>query len=149
MRLWHKDLIQVLPNKQLIGQWRECCAIASEIHNKGCVKHPLVKKVTEYPADHFLIYVNRILNEMKYRGYKYHINCFNKSVDEYFHLNFNNAINKSTLSLELFEEWHNDRYLTQCFYNLQEKYDCGMISEEEFLKIHNRVSMILDSEDLF
>ena len=25
MRLWHKDLIQYLPDLQLKGQWRECC----------------------------------------------------------------------------------------------------------------------------
>lgn len=25
MRLWHKDLIPVLPRKQLLGQWLECC----------------------------------------------------------------------------------------------------------------------------
>jgi hypothetical protein len=30
---------------------------------------------------------------------------------------------------------HNDRYLKQCYYNLQEKYDRGIISEEEFEKI--------------
>ena len=32
---------------------------------------------------------------------------------------------------------HNDRYLAQCYYNLQEKYDRGIISEEEFKKIIN------------
>lgn len=25
--------------------------------------------------------------------------------------------------------WHNDRYFLQCFYNLQEKHDCGGITE--------------------
>lgn len=33
MRLWHKDLITVLPSMQLKGQWRECCLIAKAI---GC-----------------------------------------------------------------------------------------------------------------
>ena len=31
MRLWHKDLICVLPKNQLLGQWREVCLIAKEI----------------------------------------------------------------------------------------------------------------------
>jgi hypothetical protein len=35
----------------------------------------------------------------------------------------------------LYLGWHNDRYLKQCLYNLQEKYDCGGISEEEWEKI--------------
>lgn len=38
---------------------------------------------------------------------------------------------------ELFAGWHNDRYYTQCYHNLEEKYDCGGITEEEWLKIVN------------
>jgi uncharacterized protein (TIGR02328 family) len=34
MRLWHKDLISVLPRQQLLGQWRECCLIARNIAEK-------------------------------------------------------------------------------------------------------------------
>lgn len=38
MRLWHKDLIEVLPRQQLLGQWRECCAIAKKPEGKGNTK---------------------------------------------------------------------------------------------------------------
>ena len=31
MRLWHTDLIPVLPKEQLVGQWRELSAIAGSI----------------------------------------------------------------------------------------------------------------------
>ena len=27
MRLWHEQLIPVLPKNQLLGQYRECCAL--------------------------------------------------------------------------------------------------------------------------
>lgn len=27
MRLWHEELIPLLPRKQLLGQHRECCAL--------------------------------------------------------------------------------------------------------------------------
>ena len=33
---------------------------------------------------------------------------------------------------DVFKDWHNDRYYTQCYYNLQEKYDCGGIKKEEW-----------------
>ena len=36
---------------------------------------------------------------------------------------------------ELFKEWHNERYFWQCYFNLQEKYDRGGISPEEWSKI--------------
>ena len=35
----------------------------------------------------------------------------------------------------LFYNWHTDRYLIQCLYNLEEKYDRGGISQEEWDKI--------------
>lgn len=36
---------------------------------------------------------------------------------------------------DLFPGWFNKRYLMQCFYNLQEKFDCGMITPQEWEKI--------------
>ena len=36
---------------------------------------------------------------------------------------------------ECFPNWHNSNYEVQCYYNLQEKYDCGGISEEDWIKI--------------
>ena len=33
---------------------------------------------------------------------------------------------------DLFENWHNDRYLAQCYYNLQEKFDCGGIEAADW-----------------
>lgn len=39
---------------------------------------------------------------------------------------------------ELFAGWHNDRYLTQCYYNLQEKHDCGGIADDEWEDIERR-----------
>ena len=44
----------------------------------------------------------------------------------------------------LFEGWHNERYLKQCYYNLQEKYDCGGISKEEWMKVYKYVNFVLD-----
>ena len=40
--------------------------------------------------------------------------------------------------LELFQDWHNGRYLKQCLINLQEKEDCGAIPAEEWKKITDR-----------
>lgn len=126
MRLWHKDLIPVLPKQQLIAQWRECCAIASNIAKKGTPNHILVNKVLDYPVEHFIYYTNRVLNEVNKRGYKVNDKSFRKFNKncilgvEYFN-------NKDLISTnELYLMWHNDRYLLQCIMNLQEKYDCGM-----------------------
>lgn len=70
MRLWHKDLIPVLPRQQLLGQWRECCAIMSNIAKKGTPNHVLVNKVMDYNHDHFYTYALHVKDEMRKRGYK-------------------------------------------------------------------------------
>ena len=70
MRLWHKDLILVLPRQQLLGQWRECCAIAKNITTNGTPNHILVNKVMEYPMSHLYTYGLYVATAMRKRGYE-------------------------------------------------------------------------------
>lgn len=42
--------------------------------------------------------------------------------------------------------WHNARYLVQCKSNLEEKYDCGGISKEDYCKIE-AIYMADEEED--
>lgn len=125
MRLWHKYLIPYLPRQQLLGQWRECCRIAKNIAEHGTPNHILVNKIMDYPIAHFRTYSYFVADEMYQREYK----VDKRKFDQYFKLSF--IIDE----YYLFEEWHNDRYLAQCFFNLQEKYDCGGITEAEWDKI--------------
>lgn len=128
MRLWHKDLIPVLPRQQLLGQWRECCCIAKSISEKGTPNHILVNKIMDYPIEHFNTYTWEIYREMRWRGYRCDWIRFEKWRP-------NNCVMDIT---NTFSGWHNDRYLNQCLCNLQEKYDCGGIQEEEWLVIANK-----------
>lgn len=127
MRLWHKDLIEYLPRQQLLGQWRECCCIAKNIAETGTPNHLLVNKIMNYPLSHFYNYTIKIIFEMERRGFNINRECFEKYVD------------KSKLCMlptsELFPNWHNKRYLWQCYRNLQEKYDCGGITYDEWKEI--------------
>lgn len=129
MRLWHKNLIQVLPRKQLLGQWRECCLIAKNIAEKGTPNHILVNRITDYPIEHFLIYCDSVYEEMRFRGYKCDPNGIMKYADA---LDFDLKKRYEVCYLDIFCDWHNDRYLKQCMFNLQEKYDCGGITEQEW-----------------
>ena len=135
MRLWHKDLIPVLPRKQLISQFRECCAIAKNIATKGTPNHILVNKVLDYPIGHFSVYIDMVIREMHKRDYKIkresYINLI-QNLDagrKYF------SDGNTDLNTIIFDGWHNDRYFYQCYFNLQEKYDCGAISVVEFYEI--------------
>lgn len=142
MRLWHKDLLFVLPRQQLLGQWRECCAIAKNIAEKGTPNHVLVNKIMDYPICHFASYARIVSDEMKNRGYKltdkavndfiYNLGLAGEKIDDF---NFNSEIDRSLI----FPKWHDYRYLRQCYYNLQEKYDCKAITQEEWEKIENHM----------
>ena len=131
IRLWHKDLIPYLPKNQLLGQWRECCCIAKNIADNGTPNHILVNKVLNYPLKHFYTYGLLIYNEMRKRNYKTNMNKFEK----YF--NGENGEVQIQSTGQVFKDWHNTRYLRQCLYNLQEKYDCGGITKDEYDRLKN------------
>ena len=129
MRIWHKDLIPVLPRQQLLGQWREVCAIARNIAVKGTPNHVLVNRVMEFPPAHLWKYGWLIYQEMRKRGYRADYYKFEDWIrepedDELIPSDF-----------ALFEEWHGRRYLMQCLHNLQEKADCGAVPPEEWQRI--------------
>ena len=128
MRLWHWKLIPVLPREQLVSQWREASVISGAIQKNGTPNHLLVNKVLDYDFDHFISYAYYIRQEMARRGYKTMDKVWNKIV----------ALKPNWQLIEtynLFPEWHNERYLIQCFFNLQEKYDCGGLSKDDYIAI--------------
>lgn len=116
MRLWHYKLLPYLPNSQLLSQWRELNSIF-----KKQDKHILINYVYEYHKESLLLYTQYVINEMSKRGYKI------KSFNNYYQYFMGNVVNLEDLinKANPFPEHHNDRYLMQCFYNLQEKYDRG------------------------
>lgn len=141
MRLWHKDLIKVLPREQLVAQWRELSAIAGNLNTKGTPNHILVNKICNYPRDHFVSYAYYIRTEMTRRGYRTMESVWCKILDT------NDGAFELVRCEELFPGWHNNRYLTQCYYNLEEKYDCSGISEEAFEKIYDVYTDIMWGEE--
>ncbi len=122
MRLWHKDLIEVLPRQQLLGQWRELNSIF-KLQNS----HVLINFVYDYEKVDLFIYSNMVICEMQRRGYKYNLTNRNN----YFG-NIGLMYTKYDLNIEPFKEKMNNRYFIQCFFNLQEKYDCGAINKKEW-----------------
>lgn len=134
MRLWHKDLITALPREQLVAQWRELSAIAGNLNTKGTPNHILVNKVCDYPRVHFISYAFWVRQEMTRRGYRTMGSVWDK-------IYCTREVDYGELQIlpieDLFPGWHNDRYLEQCYFNLEEKYDCGGVAQEWFEKIQN------------
>lgn len=135
MRIWHKELISVLPDRQLLGQWRELCAIAKNIKTKGTPNHLLVNRVTQFPPEHLYTYASIIMNEMIDRGFNCDWMAFAQHLDNQFlpFVDFDNLFNTDKI------HWHTPRYFWQCYYNLEEKWDCGGIRPMEWVAIHNLI----------
>lgn len=128
MRLWHKDLIPVLPRAQLTAQWRELSAIAGRILADGTPNHILVNKIINFPMDVFITYAQLVRNEMTKRGYRTMNRVWNKIIStcpEWQEVPYK----------QLYDSWMNKTYLTICYYNLYEKYICHGIERYEWNKI--------------
>ena len=133
MRLWHTSLISVLPREQLVAQWRECSAMAGKIQLNGTPNHVLVNFIMNYDFNHFISYAYYIRKEMTRRGYRTMNSVWEKII----------ALNPVWELLPLEEVYKgkmNDFYLTVCYYNLYEKYDCGMFDNfDEIEKVYRRI----------
>ena len=134
IRLWHYKLLPVLPDKMIISEWRECIAIKRQ-WEKGTLKHRLVSYVMDYDSRYFLIYVESVMNEMWKRKIKVNDKYWKELVVFFLDDDFMG----SRMYIKKTEKYpeHNDRYLKQCYYNLQEKADRGIITQEEWKKIED------------
>ena len=128
MRIWHSSLIKVLPREQLVAAWRELSAISGSIQKKGTPNHLLVNFVLDYDFDHFISYAYYVRKEMTRCGYKTMNSVWEKIT----------ALKSSYTILpfeEVFAKKMNSTYLDICWYNLYEKYLCGGIRDEDWMKI--------------
>lgn len=66
MRLWHEKMIPLLPNRQLLCQHRECCALRGNGWGKS---HSTVNYVFNYDFERLVAYHQIVMEEMEKRGY--------------------------------------------------------------------------------
>lgn len=131
MRLWHTDLIEVLPREQLVAQWRELSAIAGAIQKNGTPNHMLVNFVLNYDYDNFISYAYYLRREMTKRDYKTMNSVWNKII----------SLKPNYIILpieEVYTEKMNDIYFKICYSNLFEKFLCGGIAQEDWDKISSK-----------
>lgn len=122
MRLWHTKLISALPKQHLVAQWREVSAIAGAIQKNGTPNHVLVNFVLDYDYDNLISYAYYIREEMTKRGIRTMNSVWEKIVSL--------KPNYKLLALDdVYKEKMNDLYLKICYYNLYEKYLCGMFDD--------------------
>ena len=141
MRLWHWRLIPVLPRQQLLSQWRECCAIAKSINEKGTPNHILVNPIMNYPISDLDKYTRWIGEEMMCRGYNWNFHRYTDHRPGLVVRDFISSDPDPYIDL-IFHGWHNDQYFWQCYSTLQEKHDRGGITDEEWSLIEKAARLV-------
>ena len=135
MRLWHKALISELPTGMLLTLWRECRSIAKNISMLGTPNDILVDPIMEYPISHFYNYSLMVVDELRKRGLSTSTIIWGKFIHclEDIDKNYEMPVSYGTL----FWNWHTDKYLGQCGAILEEKYDRGGLTDEEWERIND------------
>lgn len=131
MRLWHYKLLPFLDDFHIVAQWRELLAIKGAIDKNGTPNHRLVNNVLDYNIDDFKRYTRLVCNQLEKRKIKFNHEKY-KEILKWDCDKFKNCIE---LNAPIYKHWHNERYLRQCYYNLEEKHDCGIVSDGAWTKI--------------
>ena len=116
MRLWHEQIIHLLPKNQLLGQHRECCALRGNGWNK---KHKTVDYVFTYSPYNLFIYHSKIMDEMEKRGYRVSTEWRDKNYRGQKAKSYSN-LEEINISTPIYKE-HNNDYLLECIENLARK----------------------------
>lgn len=116
MRLWHENIITLLPRNQLLGQHRECCALRG---NGWGRKHKTVDYVFLYSPYQLYQYHLLVMNEMENRGYKVSKEWKNKNYRGKLAEEYEN-LEDEYIDSPIYKE-HNYSYLSECIENLKER----------------------------
>ena len=127
MRLWHQDLIPLLPRQQLLGQHRECCALRG---NGWGRKHSTVDYVFKYNPAYLVAYHYIVMDEMERRGYNPNLvwknyqwrgSTLGTQKDWGHESTINNLLEEVYNSNKIIFKEHNQEYLQECLDNLKNK----------------------------
>ena len=137
MRLWHHEMIDLLPKSQLLAQWRELNSVFAKED-----RHILINYIYEYPKEHLFAYTTLVLEEMQSRGFN--IRTVDK-MDRYFA-----DIDRQPFTEDPFPLHHNDEYFEICYFNLKEKFLRGQkdFDKERFEKLADRYKTIQARQDM-
>lgn len=167
MRLWPYQMLDVLPYRHLLSQWRECLAVAGTLKSKGELSHSTINRILDYPIEHFFVYCDLVRIEFARREWTIGENTLEKlkndinyhcedlslipNIDSEYSTGLYSVFNNEgqnegrynkIVELKdgsrniLFNDFHNDRYIKQCYYKLQEFYDTSALTEEIWNKIY-------------
>ena len=151
-KIWHKDLVRYLPDEILVQLFEDCWRgyVLEVIRYNGKYLSPEFEKVTHYNKSHFYSYCLIIVNELEEREITHEIQGYDYGRQDIYDFvsdeerQISSRVDKDN---SLFYGWHNERYLVQCYYELQLLFDCGLIDKDCWFSIYKHVKKIVDGFD--
>lgn len=135
LRLWHKDLIPFLPDHLLLDMIQNAEIIAENLYRYDYPGSEEISKILQFPISHFYTYYMLVKDEYARRGHRIDDSTFMHYIMNYAETDIFTNIEETNI----FDTWHNSRYLQQCILILEEMFDNGVISPKDWLKIANGV----------
>jgi len=140
-RLYHKDLIQVLPDDLLIQQLHDCLDISYNLSMTGRTGNVLTEKITTHLPDEFYSYFLLVRDEILKRQM---LTCaVLQEMEQQFMINMIQYTGRDAFSKidypRIFDGWMSPRYLQQCILILEEMYDNDAIELKDWFRIVNSV----------
>lgn len=119
MRLWHYELLPILPWRQLLGQHRECVALRGRGWGR---KHKTVNYVFTHPYEYLYRYHIAVLKEMELRGYEPKLIWYdNRYRGRRLGFDLSPFTDLEPLDPLVRYPEHNHQYLLECLENLKWK----------------------------
>ena len=125
MRLWHKNLIEVLPSIVLLHLWKECCDISKRFGDLNEIQYFDGRNYVVISRVQFSTYCRMVHGELINRGWPCNISDVSKWLGEFEECKDN----------DIFSTWHNNAYLWRCYDALEEMLDYGEISKDDFARV--------------
>ena len=136
MRLWHYELISILPKNILIRLWHDCEAIGSNLERKGTTGDVKCEKILDYASWEFYKYCLRVKEVMLEKHCKINSRLSKLLFDRIK----NNEDKFHTFNLEphsIFMSWHDLNYFDLCYKLIKELHDCNVIKNDDWFEFDN------------
>lgn len=152
MKIWHKDLVCHLADDLLLELFENCSYkyVREYCNFKIKLLYPEFKRFECYNKSHFYLYCSIIINEIEKREIQddvQYYNCWKQFVYDFVSDEERQISSRIEKDNSLFYGWHNTRYLLQCYYELQFLFDCGLISNDNWVRLYQHVKSMEEEND--
>lgn len=140
--LYHKDLIQVLPNDLLKQLFYDCCDIAEKMQWTGTSGDIFNSKVINFMPDDFYNYFILVKDELVKRRIMDELPDFDRVAGMFMSCLSIYCGRKNFAQIDypfIFQGWMSTRYLMQCIMVLEMYYDNDAIELKDWFRIVNHI----------